>query len=364
MTKRLSPTAVSTIDCFRMVFPENDPQASAAYGKMMLPLFEFDVPDPGRKTPFSCEAEIYCLPDVTVSRTRATASRFTRTVRTIAKSATDDMLVVCYTSGHFTCRIGERTQRVEQGELAFFDLSQEVVIEAPSVDNISLAIQRRKLKPAIPLLDSAHGLVIPPGALSRVLIGVMEHTMEMGATMQSPQARPIGEAIILLINACLETLSQPRTTSDIQSGAVSLASVKAAIERRLADPNLGVQSLLEEFGMTRSTLYRAFEPLGGVTAYITERRLRHAFRRMTDPAEKNLRVSHLAFELGFTHASAFTRAFKALFGLTPKDIRTLAIRPAGEDIPFFVSPEAIPYIHPLTPALIESGSRVPLGRKS
>lgn len=364
MTKHSLPNVVSTIDCFRTIFPESDPQAAMAYSKMLLPLFEFDVPELGRKAPFSCESEIYCLPDVTVSRARGTASRYTRTVQTIARSATDDILVVCYTSGHFTYRIGDKTRRVEQGELAFFDLSQEIVIEAPAVKNISLAIRRRKLEPAVPLLDSAHGFVVPPGALSKLLVGMMEHTMEIGPTIHVPQARPIAEAIVLLVNACLETLSQPRTTSDIQSGSVSLATVKSAIERRLTDPNLGVQSLLEEFAMTRSTLYRAFEPLGGVTAYITERRLRHAFRRLTDPAEKNLRVSHMAFELGFTHASAFTRSFKALFGLAPKDIRTLAIRPAGGDIPFLVSPEAIPYIHPLMPELVEAGSRVPLGRKS
>ncbi len=363
--KKPSPAReISTIDCFRLIFPETDPQALTAYSKMLLPLFEFEEPDLIKKAPFSSESEVYCLPDVTVSRTRVTASRLTRTVRTIARSATDDILVVCYTSGHFTCRIGDETRRVEQGELAFFDLTQEVVIEAPSVENISLAVQRRKLERAIPLLDGAHGLVVPPGALSRVLTGMMTETMDAGPTIQLPQARAIGEAIILLVIACLETISNPKTTSDMQGGTISLASVKAAIERRLTDPDLGVQSLLDEFRMTRSTLYRAFEPLGGVTAYITERRLRHAFRRLTDPAEKTLRVSHMAFELGFTHASAFTRAFKAQFGMTPKDIRTLSIRPAGEDIPFMVPQEAIPYISPIVPALAESELQVLLGRKA
>jgi hypothetical protein len=239
MTEHSLPNAVSTIDCFGMTFPESDPGSLEAYSKMLLPLFEFDVPDLGGKTPFSCEAEIYCLPDVTVSRTRVTASRFTRTVRTIARSATDDILVVCYTNGHFVYRIGDKTRRVEQGELAFFDLSQEIVIEAPSVENISLAIQRRKLEPAIPLLDNAHGFVVRPGALSKVLIGMMEHTMEMGPAIQSTQARPIAEAMILLVKSCLETMSHSKSTSDIQGSTVSLASVKAAIERRLTDPLWG-----------------------------------------------------------------------------------------------------------------------------
>lgn len=342
--------AVSNIDCFMMIFPKADPRSAAAFRKMMLPLFEFEVPKSARNVPFSSDSEIYCLPDITVSRARSTACRLTRTIETIARSATDDVLAVCYTSGQFTYHSGGTKRRVNKGELAFFDLSQEVVIEAPSVENISLAISRRKLEALFPLLDNAHGFVVAPGALTKVLLGMMEHTMAMGPVTTPMEARPIADAMILLVAACLETMSRQQATSGATNGSASLAALKGAIERQLTDPSLGPQTLLEGFGITRSTLYRAFEPLGGVSAYITERRLRYAFRRITDPSQEALRVSQLAFELGFSHPSAFTRAFKALFGLSPTDVRTLAVRPAGGDVPFMVSPEALPYIHPIMAA--------------
>ena len=332
-----------------MIFPASDANAAAHYGKMLQPVFEFDVPDHTRHTPFSSETEIYCLPDVTVSKVRTTAARFTRTVKTIARSATDEILVVCYTSGHFSFRIGDEQRRVESGEVAFFDLSQEVVIEAPFVENLSLAISRRRLEAVFPLLDTAHGIVIPSGALCKVLFGATQNVIAAGASTSSSEARSIADALVLLVKACLELGFQPRAAAGATAGGVSMAALKAAIERRLTDPDLGPQALLEEFGMTRSTLYRAFEPLGGVSSYISERRLRHAFRQVTNPAHKDLRLSQLAFELGFAHAPAFTRSFKARFGLTPTDIRKLALRPAGEDIMFMVSPEAVPYIHPIDP---------------
>jgi AraC-like DNA-binding protein len=332
-----------------MVFPATDPDSASAYAKMLLPVFEFERMDVGADKPFSSETEVYCLPDVTVSRVRTPAARLTRTVRTIARSATDDVLVVCYKSGHFTHRIDGAQRRVESGEFTVFDLSQEAVIEAPFIDNVSLAISRRRLEAVFPLVDSAHGFVVPSGALSKVLLGTAEQVIALGASMQSSEARPIADALIMLVIACLEADLQPKPVPGAAAGAASLALLKAAIERRLLDTDLGPQSLLDEFGMTRSTLYRAFEPLGGVRAYISDRRLRYAFRQMTKPAQTNLRVSQLAFQLGFAHSSAFTRSFKALFGLTPKDILTLAIRPEGEDIPFMISPAAIPYIHPLHP---------------
>ncbi len=340
--------AVSKIDFFKFSFPETDPDAALAYEKLVSPMFDFDIPETARATPFFARTEVYCLPDVTISRVSTSASRLTRTVGTIARTATDEILAVCYRDGHFTFRIGSTERRVEAGEVAFFDLAQTLVIEAPFVENVSLAISRRRLEPVVDLLDSAHGAVIPAtSALARVLVGASAEVTATGEFMRPSEAAPVADALITLVGACLDQVSNPRAAAGGAAGAVSLASLKAEIERRLTDPGFGPQSLQDEFGLTRSTLYRAFEPLGGVGAYITERRLRRAYRLMTDPTQKELRLSRLAFELGFAHASAFTRAFKARFGLTPKEIRTLAVRPEGKDVPYAVSPEALPYIRPL-----------------
>jgi AraC-like DNA-binding protein len=344
----LTNETVPHIDCFRMIFPETDPLSSAAFAKMMRPLFDFEVPKSAGMAPFSCVADIYCLPDVTVSRTRSTASRFMRTIKTIAQSATDQVLVVCYQSGHCRFETKGTQRRVEAGELAFYDLSQEIVIEAPVVDNISLAISRRKLDALFPVLDRAHGSVIAPCPLTSVLLGMMENTMATARDMTLAEAHPIADATIELVAACLDMPSRQPAGANASNAAASLTAIKAAIERSLTEPNLGPQMLLDEFGVTRSTLYRLFEPLGGVAAYITERRLRYAFRRMTDPAEPPARISQLAFDLGFSHPSAFTRAFKSFFGMSPKEVRALTAKPEGHELLFLLSPEARPYIHSLS----------------
>jgi AraC-like DNA-binding protein len=343
----LTNKTVPHIECFRLVFPDTDPLSGAAYEKMMRPLFAFEIPQFTRDAPFSSTAEIYCLPDVTVSRTKSSACRFSRTIKTIAQSATDQVLVVCYRSGHFDFETGGGKKRAVADELTFFDLSQELVIEAPAVDNISLAISRRRLEALFPVLDHVHGFVLAPNPLTKVLLGVMEDILAIGPAMPLAEARSIADAIIGLVAACLETPLRQQVAANAGNGAVSLVAVKAAIERRLVDSALGPQTLLDEFGITRSTLYRMFEPLGGVSAYITERRLRYAFRRMTDPLEPRLRISQLAFDLGFSHASAFTPAFKGFFGLSPKEVRALTAHPEGRDVPFLVSSEARPYLHPI-----------------
>lgn len=337
------------IECYRAEFPENNPQSAALYAQMLSPVFDFEVPSFAQASPFFARTEIYGLPDLTVSRVRSGASRFARTIKTIARHGMDQILVVCYTRGHFTMTVAGKVRRVEAGALAFIDMSQEIIIEAAEVENVSLAVSRRKLEMMVPFLDDAHGFVREPGPLSSIMLGMMEDVMAEGPVMPVVDAGGVAGAIIQLAAACLEPLSHQQVTISSGRNLVSLSLIKAAIERRLLEPALSPQALLDEFGITRSTLYRLFEPLGGVSAYITGRRLHYAFRRMTDAVQPPFRISQLAFELGFSQPSAFTRAFKDFFGMSPTEVRALAAQSKMQEMQLMASPDYLKYFSPITP---------------
>jgi AraC-like DNA-binding protein len=336
------------IDCYQAVFPESDPHSAASYAKILSPMFDFEVPSFAKGLPFFARWETYGLPDVTVSRAQSSASRFTRTIKTMARHDMDQILVVCYTRGHFTMTASRQTKRVEAGALAFIDLSQEIAIEAPVVENVSLAVSRRRLEAMVPFLDDAHCFVRESGSLSKILRGVIKGLMAEGRAIPVADAGAIAGAIIQMVAACLEPLSRQRVETSSGSSAVSLVLIKAAIERRLLDHELRPLTLLDEFGITRSTLYRLFEPVGGVSAYITKRRLHYAFRQMADTVQPRLRISQLAFELGFSHPSAFTRAFKDSFGMSPKDVRALAAQSKTQEMQLMTSPDVLRYLSPIT----------------
>lgn len=333
------------IECYGAEFQSDDGRGAAAYATLLMASFEFDIPAYASAQAFAATTEIFLLPDITVSRAKITASRFTRTTRTIAARGTDQILVVCYRDGHFDMTTSGQTTRVAPGELAFIDLSQEITIEAPLVDNISLAISRRKLEGLVPFLEAAHGFVRPHDALSRVLRGTLEHIVATGPDLPVVDARGLADALLQLVVACLEPLArQPVETG---RNTVSLVAIKAFIEQHLLEPSLGPQGLLSAFGITRSTLYRLFEPLGGVSAYIAQRRLHHAFRLLSDTRTPRGRISKLATELGYRHASAFTRAFKDAFGLSPKAVQALAEQSREPEVQLLSSPEPLQYLKPL-----------------
>lgn len=338
------PSRPGFVDCYAARFDGHGPEGSEAYARVIRPSFDFDIPQDARHLPFSARAEVCFLPDIVASLAQSTASRLSRGAATIAERGTDQILVFCYTSGSFEMTAGGRSRRVAAGELAFIDLAQEVTIEAPAVDNVGLAISRSRLQARLPFLQQVHGFVREDDALARMVRSMIETILGNAATLTLVDARGATEALLQLVSACLEPLA--RQGAQASSNTSSLLEIKAYVEAHLLDPGLGQQALLDAFGTTRSTLYRLFEPLGGVTGYIARRRLHHAFRRLTDTGAPNEPVSRLAAEYGFSHPSAFTRAFKEAFGLSPSQVQRLKEHARDQEYPLLTSAEPLQFFRP------------------
>lgn len=117
---------------------------------------------------------------------------------------------------------------------------------------------------------------------------------------------------------CQERLSEARAPID----AVITTRAIRAIDAGLADPYLTPDHLCRSVGVSRSRLYRIFEPAGGISNYIRRRRLletRHALANSTDGRS----VSTIAESMGFMDPSTYSRMFKREFGLSPKEARAL-----------------------------------------
>ena len=149
-----------------------------------------------------------------------------------------------------------------------------------------------------------------------------------------------------LIHAELDNLYNPLLAGDLSLPAVAferfLACVKMAIhegrqdcdirakardalfdlicqhiERHLASPELGTNSLLKEFGVSRASLYRMFENDGGVRNYISTRRLFRAVHMISTNPLRRGQVTEAAERWGFNSAVSFNRSVKRTFGTSP-----------------------------------------------
>ena len=98
----------------------------------------------------------------------------------------------------------------------------------------------------------------------------------------------------------------------------------AYIDRYLAERTLSPESIAAALRLSRSTLYRLFEPDGGVASYVIARRLDRCFDAIAQG--RGAHVGAIAFAHGFASEAHFSRAFRARFGISPREVRVLAER--------------------------------------
>lgn len=278
-------------------------------------------------TPFFAHATVTFLPDVLMSRAVNAGSRFDRNHRTIARSGIDDILVLVYLSGSFTFEVNGSLRRVQANEIAFFDLMQPFTIESEHTDNISLALSRRRLLELVPAVADVHGFVLREGATRQLLLAHLRSCAEAAAQICTAEARAISDATLQLVSAGLQFAARRGPPSMAPAGLATLADMRDFIEANLGRADLGPDDLVAAFNVSRATLYRLFEPTGGVAAFILDLRLRRALQALTGPQAAPLRLKQLAHDLGFAHPTTFTRAFKNRFGMPPHAVRSLRSHP-------------------------------------
>lgn len=90
------------------------------------------------------------------------------------------------------------------------------------------------------------------------------------------------------------------------------------IEQNLDCPDLCTSTSLDQFGVSRATLYRMFESLGGVRNYLTARRAEAALMDISrGPAGRGF-VNAACDRWGFSSPANFNRTIQRLFGNSPK----------------------------------------------
>lgn len=126
-----------------------------------------------------------------------------------------------------------------------------------------------------------------------------------------------------LVTAAVSAGATPGMVDDAVVRAARLARVRAIIRQHLRSPDLTPDSLCRLVGISRSQLYRLFEPVGGVVRDIQHERLRQAHRAIAYPADGRT-IQAISEELGFLEPTTFSRAFRREFGYAPGALRRAA----------------------------------------
>jgi AraC-like DNA-binding protein len=248
-----------------------------------------------------------------------------RTLRHITSDAPDFFQLTVQLTGQGVLTQRDRQARVGPGELVVYDTRRPFTYDLHQAHTGLVLMFPRPMLPLaerdlvrvtatpVPCHDGLGQVVLP---LLHGLVRQMEHLESRG----TPR---LADNVIDLIGTLLaEHAAADRTAGEDGPGLLT-ERVLFYMEQRLADPGLSPEGIAAAHRISRRYLYKLLAAQGyTVSGWIREQRLARCRRDLTDPALDHLPVGAVGGRWGFADPAHFSHAFKAVYGMSPREART------------------------------------------
>ncbi|MFC4992929.1 helix-turn-helix domain-containing protein [Rubritalea tangerina] len=261
---------------------------------------------------------------IMLARTRSNAAQYVRTQKAINADGIDSIMVQLFIKGEVDFRAGKIRTDVQAGDIAIFDLARPIDNFNTDFDNLSALFPRELIESYIPTAGKWHGQVLPRNRpMTRLLRNHMLSLYQIGPQITNESCASIQRSLLDLTSSAFQHASDilPATAETLP--ATILMEIKKHIRLHLASPNLSPNSLCQAFSLSRAQLYRLTEPLGGISNYIRDQRLKRSFSDLQNPEFLHHSIAEIGYKWGFSDHGSYTRSFKKYFGLPPKEVREM-----------------------------------------
>lgn len=288
-----------------------------------------DVSCAGSADDFAAWTSALYLRSAILFESRTTELGFHRTALHVARSGLDHYHTMICLRGTSRIAIGSREMSLSAGDIGILDMalpSRTLIAPANGAGHahhVTLTLPRALLGPLLAAPDAVGCQRIRGDtAYGRILRGAILGLRQSGRELDNAETEPVTRAIATLVAGAV------RPAPDLAPRLARLETVakREAIKRALDQPryasgDLDVEALCRAFAISRATLYRTFEPEGGLVHYVRQCQLRRALAALTSPAHGHRRILDIALQHGFRTESGFIRAFRRAFGVTPAEAR-------------------------------------------
>jgi AraC-like DNA-binding protein len=263
---------------------------------------------------FDASIVAYNLDGLIVSRLRFDASYFERIPSRIRAGKTDCITIQHYLSGSIRGRIGDHELYLAPDRISIQDSAVPYSGRAAASEVLSVGIPRHR---------------IPRAEMLRTRLPLF--SLPLNTARGSLLARGMTG---LWTDLCAGRVFEPDTLADGFLGLVnglighsvgrapdrSCQEMEQYLREHLSDAALAPEELERTFNVSRSAIYRRFEPHGGVAAFIRSERLRRCYAELIRPRAARVPVSAIAGAFGFHDASQFSRLFRKTYGVAPSEL--------------------------------------------
>jgi AraC-like DNA-binding protein len=280
-------------------------------------IHDLELPEGASPNLFDAEVAAWSLGSLAVAGGYFTERRMLRGER-ITRRLQIDQYRILLPLGDTLVRHSARDQRrvIRRGQMVFSDLARAEEADCGTGQLMQFIINRDTLDALLPGPRDLHGFV-PEGPLASLVTDHLTALVQKLPALAASDASPVAQATVQLIAA---TAGAAQVLSGTIGSTLDMAKrqrILRYIDEHLLDPGLNQETLGSAFGISRASLYRLFQPLGGIAAYLQERKLHRLRAELVGGGAHHL--GELTWKYGFSSQAQMSRAFRILFGHAPRD---------------------------------------------
>lgn len=277
---------------------------------------------------FCALVDVWNVSDMLLTHSRLPAVAFTRSSEKIAEDRSDYYVFLYLISGSTDGSFDGRVTSSVAGSITAIDMTRPFSSRGTPSDSISISIHRNIIDQATRLSPDLHGMAMQ-GPLAQLLADHVVSVENILPTLRASDAAAISKTTAQIIASCVAASTN---TGPISGSLLSFAvrrNIQRYVEQHLHDEGLTPETIFKALGLSRSNAYRAFAGTEGIAEYIQKQRLMAARRILLHPDEHRA-IAEIAAAVGYSDAALFSRAFKRMFGHSPRDTRNQPDRTAME----------------------------------
>ncbi|WDD93619.1 AraC family transcriptional regulator [Burkholderia sp. FERM BP-3421] len=247
--------------------------------------------------------------------------RFVRTTTLIRQDGFDFFYLLLNCNDTVRYEIDGQGREQPHSCLALLDMSKPFSATVPEGESLILTVPRSMIPVSASVL---HGRILNCHA-SLLLMSQLQLAARYLPVLRAEQIAHIAQGVLNLLHAVFTPGADVAEQSPYGAEHLQHERAKQYIEANLDSPDLKVEQICREVGLSRSALYRLFAPMDGVATYIRRRRLIKIRGHLLAHQASHRTISELAYRYGFNSPTQFCRAYKQYFGYTPRESRSLGL---------------------------------------
>lgn len=280
-------------------------------------------PPPQRSGRFRGQVIAQDLDCVQIATVTADPHSVVRTPAAIRRSQEDDFFVNLAVRGHLTLAQDGREAHLHPGDFTVYDSARPCRISGLGrpFELIVVKVPRDAFLAQCPLPRDATATVVHGNRGTGALLGPFLEALTVHAAGLPQQFVPrVGGNVLDLLGTALAERAGTMSARPPRPGQLQRA--RRYILNHLGEPTLSPSVIASALGVSVRYLQGIFHAEGtSPFRWVQEQRLERAARLLADPGQASLSITDIAFGVGFTDTSHFTRAFRKRYGTSPRDYR-------------------------------------------